>query len=145
MENSTIKMMNQDFVCHWFNGTNFMRWKDKMKFMFTTLRISMFLIRIFYQFLHQRMMTLKHLKHIEKKGRKMKICVEDIFNPLSNELYDLHTMELSTPAIWNALKFKYKAEEEGAKKFLISKYFKYKFHDDMPILVQARELQIRVH
>ena len=43
-------------------------------------------------------------------------------------------MKKSALAIWNALDFKYKAEEVGTIKFLISKYFEYKFNDDMAIL-----------
>ncbi|URE21439.1 hypothetical protein MUK42_35091 [Musa troglodytarum] len=60
-----------------------------------------------------------------------------IFNVLSDQLYDLYIVELSTKVIWNALEFKYQVEEEGTKKFLISKYFDYKFMDDKPILTQC--------
>ena len=68
-----------------------------------------------------------------------------IFNALSDRLYDLYTVEPSAKAIWNALKFKYHAEEESTKKFLISKYFDYKFVDDKPILAQVHELQVIVN
>ena len=64
---------------------------------------------------------------------------------LSDRLYDLYTNDKSALAIWNALDFKYKAEEVGTKKFLISKYFKYKFNGDMPILSQVHELQVLVN
>ena len=38
--NATIKLMNQDFVrLDRFDGANFTRWKDKLKFMLTALKI----------------------------------------------------------------------------------------------------------
>ena len=40
------------------------------------------------------------------------------------------------------LEFKYKAEKEGTKKFLISKYFTFKMVDDKTILIQVHELQV---
>ena len=38
--NATIKVINQDLVrLDRFDGTNFTRWQDKMKFLLTTLKI----------------------------------------------------------------------------------------------------------
>lgn len=41
--------------------------------------------------------------------------------------------------IWKALEFKFKVEEEGTKKFLISKYFHFKMLDSKSILAQVHE------
>ncbi|XP_059315644.1 uncharacterized protein LOC132066334 [Lycium ferocissimum] len=68
-----------------------------------------------------------------------------ILNTLSDCLYNLYTVESSAKKFWNALEFKYKAEEECTKKFLVSKYFEFKFNDDMPILAQVHELQVIVN
>ena len=39
-EKMTYKMMNQDFVkLDKFDGSNFICWQDKMKFLFTALKI----------------------------------------------------------------------------------------------------------
>ena len=43
------------------------------------------------------------------------------------------------------LEFKYKAEEEGTKKFLISKYFDFAMNDEKAILAQVHELQVIVN
>ena len=50
---------------------------------------------------------------------------------------------ISTTAneIWNALEFKYDAEEEGTYKFLISKYFYFRMLDEKSSLAQVHELQ----
>ena len=38
---SAFKLMNQDFVrLDRLDGTNFMRWQDKMKFLLTTMKVS---------------------------------------------------------------------------------------------------------
>ena len=67
----------------------------------------------------------------KKKEEDEIVCRRHILNALSDRLYDLYTNEKSALEIWNALDFKYKAEEVGTKKFLISKYFEYKFNGDM--------------
>lgn len=41
MESETIKVMNQDMVkLDRFDGNNFARWRDKMMFLLTALKIS---------------------------------------------------------------------------------------------------------
>ena len=41
MEGETIKIMNQDLVrLDRFDGSNFTRWQDKMKFILITLKIA---------------------------------------------------------------------------------------------------------
>ena len=73
------------------------------------------------------------------------MCRGHILNALSDRLYDLYTVEPSAKAIWNALEFKYHAEEECIKKILISKYFDYKFVDRKPIVAQVHKLQVIVN
>ena len=86
-------------------------------------------------------------KRVERKKREEDeiICRGHILNSLSDRLYDLYTVEPSAREIWNALEFKYKAEGEGTKKFLISKYFDFKIVDAKPILPQVHELQVIVN
>ncbi|RVW45262.1 hypothetical protein CK203_110169 [Vitis vinifera] len=45
MEGETIKIMNQDLVrLDRFDGSNFTRWQDKVRFLLTALKISTSLI-----------------------------------------------------------------------------------------------------
>lgn len=48
----------------------------------------------------------------------------------------------SATEIWKALELKFKTEEEGMKKFLISKYFNFKMINSKSILSQVHELQV---
>lgn len=73
------------------------------------------------------------------------LCRGHILNTLSDRLHDLYTNTASAKEIWNALEFKFKAEEEGTKTFLISKYFDFKMLDSKPILAQVHELQVLVN
>ena len=140
---ATIKLMNQYLVkLDSFYGTNFTRWKYKFKFLLTALKIFYVLDPELAPIPEPTNEDSDELKAERKKRREDElICRGHILNALSDRLYDLYTDTQSTVEIWNALEFKYKAEEEGTKKFLISKYFDFKMVDDKPILVQ-HELQV---
>ncbi|RVW58052.1 Retrovirus-related Pol polyprotein from transposon TNT 1-94 [Vitis vinifera] len=80
-----------------------------------------------------------------RRERRMSSYVGHILNALSDRLYDLYTNTYSAREIWEALENKYKAEEEGTKKFLISQYIDFKFFDEKPLLPQIHELQVIVN
>ena len=147
MDNNTVTMMNQDFVrLDRFEGTKFLRWKDKLKFLLTSLKIYYVLDPNLTPIAPPANEDTETMIALRKKREEDKIvCRGHILNAFSDLLYDLYTNEKSALVIWNALDFKYKAEEAGAKKFLISKYFEYKFNGDMPILSQVHELQVLVN
>ncbi|XP_058762700.1 uncharacterized protein LOC131636071 [Vicia villosa] len=88
-------------------------------------------------------------EEVKKERMKRKedemLCRGHILNTLSDRLYDLYTDNSSATEIWKALEFKFKVEEEGTKKFLISKYFDFKFIDSKVILPQVHELQVLVN
>lgn len=144
---ATIKLMNQDLVrLDRFDGTNFTRWQDKLKFLLTTLKI--------FYILDPELAPLPEPTNGEtdavraerqKRQEDELICRGHILNALSDRLYDLYTNTSSAKEIWNALENKYKAEEEGTKKFLISRYFDFKFLENIPILPQIHELQVLVN
>ncbi|XP_022850034.1 uncharacterized protein LOC111372092 [Olea europaea var. sylvestris] len=144
---ATIKMMNQDLVrLDRFEGENFTRWQDKLKFLLTALKI--------FYVLDPKLepipdVTDKDIEeiHIERKKQEEDelICPGHILIALSDRLYDLYTNTTLAKEIWYVLENKYKAEEEGTKKFLISKYFDFKFFDNIPLLPQVHELQIIVN
>ncbi|KAL5575402.1 hypothetical protein UlMin_017101 [Ulmus minor] len=143
---STIKLMNQDLV--WldrFDGSNFTRWQDKLHFLLTALKIIYILDPYLSQLLEPTDEDNDEVKAARKQREDELICRGHILNALSDGLYDLFTNTKSAKEIWTTLEFKYKTEEEDTKKFLISKYFDFKFLDDKPLLPQIYELQIIVN
>lgn len=70
------------------------------------------------------------------------ICYDHILNTLSDQLHDMYTNTTSAKGNWNALENKYKFEEEGIKKLLISRYFDFKFLKNIPLLSKVHELQV---
>lgn len=144
---ATIKLMNQDLVrLDRFDGTNFTRWQDKLKFLLTTLKI--------FYILDPELAPLPKPTNGEtvavraerqKRQEDKPICCGHILNALSDRLYDLYINTSSIKEIWNALENKYKAIEEGTKKFLILRYFDFKFLENIPLLPQIHKLQVLVN
>ncbi|XP_022867787.1 uncharacterized protein LOC111387462 [Olea europaea var. sylvestris] len=129
-----------------FDGTNYTRWKDKLKFLLAALKI--------FYILDSDIAPLSELMNgeVEAVRNERQKCQEDelisrgqILNALSDCLYDLYINTISNKEIWEALENKYKAKEEGTKKFYISKYFDFKLLDNIPLLSQIHEMQIIVN
>ncbi|KAL5577506.1 hypothetical protein UlMin_019205 [Ulmus minor] len=144
---STIKLMNQDLVqLDHFDGSNFTRWQYKLRFLLTALKIIYILDPDLPPLPEPTDEDTDEMKAARKQREDDElICRGHILNALSDRLYDLYTNTKSAKEIWTALEFKYKAEEKGTEKFLISKYFDFKFLDNKPLLSQIHELQIIVN
>ncbi|RVW24418.1 Retrovirus-related Pol polyprotein from transposon TNT 1-94 [Vitis vinifera] len=147
MEGETIKIMNQDLVrLDRFDGSNFTRWQDKVRFLLTALKIFYILDPTLAPLLEPKENDTPQVVAARKKREEDElICRGHILNALSDRLYDLYTNTNSAREIWEALENKYKAEEEGTKKFLISQYIDFKFFDKKPLLPQIHELQVIVN
>ena len=139
---STLRMLNYKLVkLECFDGTNFFRWKDKMKILFTALRLFYILDPKLMPFLTASDEDTDEIKAQRKKWEEDElICKGPIFNTLSDRLYDPYTSMKSPKEIWNALEAKYKIEKIGTNKFIIQKYFDYKMLDNISILDQVHEL-----
>uniref|UniRef100_F6H3T4 ABC transporter G family member 40 n=1 Tax=Vitis vinifera TaxID=29760 RepID=F6H3T4_VITVI len=147
MEGETIKIMNQDLVrLDRFDGSNFTRWQDKVRFLLTALKIFYILDPTLAPLPEPKENDTPQVVAARKKREEDElICRGHILNALSDRLYDLYTNTNSAREIWEALENKYKAEEEGTKKFLISQYIDFKFFDEKPLLPQIHELQVIVN
>ncbi|XP_023880710.1 uncharacterized protein LOC111993088 [Quercus suber] len=144
---STLKMLNHELVkLDHFDGTNFSRWKDKMKFLLTALKLSYVLDWNLMPFPTTSDEDTDKIKAQRKKQEEDElICRGHILNTISERLYDLYTSMKSPKEIWNALEAKYKTKKVGTNKFIIQKYFDYKMLDNISILDQVHELQILVN
>ena len=144
---SALKMLNHELVkLDRFDGTNFSRWKDKMKFLLTTLKLFYVLGPNLMPFPLANDEDIDEIKAQRKKWEEDGlICRGQILNTLSDHLYDLYTSMKSPKEIWNTLEAKYKTEKIGTNKFIIQKYFDYKMLDNVSVLDQVYELQILVN
>ena len=126
--------------------SNFSRWKDKMKFLLTALKLFYVLDLNLLHFPPTSDEDTNEIKAQRKKREEDElICRWHTLNTLSNRLYDLYTSMKSSKEIWNALEAKYKTEKIGTNKFIIQKYFDYKMLDNVSVLDQVHELQILVN
>ena len=144
---SALKMLNLELVkLDHFDRTNFSRWKDKMKFLLTALKLFYVLDPNLMPFPHASDEDIDEIKAQRKKWVEDElICRGHILNTLSDHLYDLYTSMKSPKEIWNTLEAKYKTEKIGTNKFIIQKYFDYKMLDNVSVLDQVHELQILVN
>ncbi|XP_034676531.1 uncharacterized protein LOC117914780 isoform X1 [Vitis riparia] len=117
MEGETIKIMNQDLVrLDRFDGSNFTRWQDKVRFLLTALKIFYILDPTLAPLPEPKENDTPQVVAARKKREEDElICRGHILNALSDRLYDLYTNTNSAREIWEALENKYKAEEEGNK------------------------------
>ena len=141
---SALKMLNHKLVkLDRFDGTNFSRWKDKMKFLLTALKLFYVLDPNLMLFPPTSDEDTNEIKAQRKKREEDElICRGHILNTLSDRLYDLYTSMKLSKEIWNALEAKYKTEKVGTNKFIIQKYFDYKMLDNVSVLDQVHVLQI---
>ena len=117
----TLKMLNHELMkLDRFDGTNFSRWKEKMKFLLTALKLFYVLDPNLMPFPLASDEDTDEIKAQRKKWEEDElICRGHTFNTLSDRLYDLYTSMKSLKEIWNALKAKYKTEKVGTDKFII--------------------------
>ncbi|XP_022873000.1 uncharacterized protein K02A2.6-like [Olea europaea var. sylvestris] len=111
---ATIKLMNQDLVrLDRFDGTNFTRWQDKLKFLLTALKIF-YILDLELTSLPEPTNGETEAVRAERQKRQEDelICRGHILNALSDCLYDLYTNTSSAKEIWQDLESKYKAEEK---------------------------------
>ena len=136
-----LKMLNHELVkLDCFDGTNFSRWKDKMKFLLTALKLFYVLDPNLMPFPTTSDEETDEIKAQRKKREEDElICRWHILNTLSNRLYDLYTSMKSPMEIWNALEAKYKTKKVGTNEFIIQKYFDYKMLNNISILDQMHE------
>lgn len=153
---SNLRILNQDFVkLNKFDGCNYTRWADKMKFALIVLKISYVLdpklapIPENHPPGTDNKVNEAEIVELEKQRMLRKedeaLCCGHIKNALSDRLYDVYGPMTDPRELWNALEYKYNAQEEGTNKYLISKYFDYHMVDEKNILEQVHELQVLVN
>ncbi|KAL8171985.1 hypothetical protein V2J09_023789 [Rumex salicifolius] len=70
-----------------------------------------------------------------------RICRGHILRHLSEKLFDIYVNYDSTKEIWDNLKRRYGAEDEGKKQFVTSRWNSFQMKDDLPILDQLHKYE----
>ncbi|KAI3825040.1 hypothetical protein L1987_06515 [Smallanthus sonchifolius] len=121
-----------------FQGQDFRRWKKKMHFLLTTLKVV--------YVLSTPMPEETENETLDQQRRRLKwenddyICRGHILNGMSDALFDVHQNAESARELWDALEAKYMAEDSSSKKFLVTNFNSYKMVDSRPIMEQFNEL-----
>ena len=127
-----------------FDGTNFTRWKGKLFFILTVLKIACVLdIPNLESFPEPKEDDSDKVKANKKKRKDDEVmCWGYNLNTLSDRLYDLYNSVESSTKIWNALEYKYKTEKEGTDIFLFLKYLEFSIVDSKSVLDQIHEIKL---
>ncbi|XP_043725798.1 uncharacterized protein LOC122672378 [Telopea speciosissima] len=147
MEETTVMKIpgNEITKLDKFDGSFFKRWKGKMHFFLTALKIA--------HVLNEEKPTAPTNTTGETPVQKQQrekwkqddfMCKGYILNWLSNTLYDVYEPKFANSTsreLWEDLDKKYKIEDAGNKKFPISKLFDYRMVGDKSIISQTYELQ----
>nr|KAJ0209067.1 hypothetical protein LSAT_V11C400185590 [Lactuca sativa] len=153
---ASLHFMNQEFSkLDQFDGQNYTRWAEKVKFMLHVLKLSYVLdpklapipddpIPKEGEFVDPTVITELEKQRILRRESE-ELCVGHIKNSLSDRLFDLYSPVKDPKELWNALELKYKAHEEGTNKYLVSKYLEFQMVDDKSIMEQVHELQVMVN
>ncbi|GJV54594.1 hypothetical protein Tco_1455599 [Tanacetum coccineum] len=118
-----LRIMNLEFVkLDKFDGCNYTRWADKMKFLLIILKIfyvlDLLLAPIPANPIAAEGEEVDQNEVLELEKQRM-ICREDetlccsrINNSLSDRIYDVYAPITDPRKLWTTLKFKYKKQEE---------------------------------
>src|SRR4051812_19207939 len=156
---SSFKLMNQDFIkLDKFDGTNFSHWQQKAYFLLDYLSLSYVLDLTLPQIPEDPVITegqqptaeqqqlLQQLSEQRKiRAKCTGLCRGHILNIVFDRIFDLYCTVNDPRELWEALDFKYKAEEQGTNKYLIDQYLEFKMVDNKSIMDQIHELQVIVN
>ncbi|KAJ9565836.1 hypothetical protein OSB04_001802 [Centaurea solstitialis] len=154
LPSENLRLMNQDIVkLDRFDGQNYTRWVEKVKFLLMFLKLYYILdpnlppipenpIPAEGQQPDQRAISDLEKQRLLRKEAEA-LCLGHIKNTLTDRLFDLYSPITDPRELWKALEQKYKTHEEG--KYLVFKYLEFQMVDDKPIMEQVHELQVLVN
>ncbi|GAA0167640.1 hypothetical protein LIER_40423 [Lithospermum erythrorhizon] len=70
------------------------------------------------------------------------LCRNYVLNGLSDDLFPVYRTLETTKKVWEALKYKYRTQDAGVKKFIVGMFLHFKMVDDKSIDNQVQELEV---
>nr|GEU42296.1 zinc finger, CCHC-type [Tanacetum cinerariifolium] len=139
MDGNTVKDMTTNFgKLDKFEGHDFRRWKKKMHFLLTTLKVVYVLTTPMPELLEDAIVEAIRIR--AKWEYDDYICWGHILNGMSDSLFDVYMNVESAKELWDSLESKYMAEDSSSKKFFVSNFNSYKMVDSRPVMEQYNEL-----
>ena len=122
-QDSAIKVMNQDFVKLDKldgTGTNFNRWKDKLMFFLTALKVAYILNPNLPEIPTSAEGESEEVtKQRQKREEDEIICRDHILNTLSDSYYDMFQGVRNPREIWAAIEREYTSQKQAQISFLL--------------------------
>ena len=73
------------------------------------------------------------------------LCRNYVLNGLTDSLYNVYSDKKTTKELWESLDRKYKSDDVGSKKFVVSRFLDYKMVDSKSVIIQVQEIQLILH
>ncbi|XP_062074498.1 uncharacterized protein LOC133778550 [Humulus lupulus] len=127
-----------------FTGVNFKTWQQKMLFYLKTLNLARFL-KEDPPFIGEDEIDVQTQQAIDACKHAEFLCRNYLLNGLSDTLYGVYNVKKTAKELWNSLDHKYKAEDAGAKKFLVGQFLNFKMVDSKNVISHVQELQLIIH
>ncbi|CAM8934629.1 unnamed protein product [Rhodiola kirilowii] len=136
---SVREMLHQFQKLDKFEGTDFRRWRRKMHFLLTNLKVVYVLSTPCPEVGENA--PVGAFRDRNKWENDDYIARGHIINGMSDPLFDLYQNVESAKELWDTLEAKYMAEDASSVKFLVSNFNNYKMVDSRPVMEQFHEIQ----
>ncbi|KAK6131280.1 hypothetical protein DH2020_034976 [Rehmannia glutinosa] len=127
-----------------FSGADFKRWQQKMLFYVMTLGLSRFLKEDTLAVGDEESDNERRIA-VDVWHNSDFLCRNYVLNGLDDTLYNVYSSFKTSKELWDSLEKKYKIEDAGAKKFVVSKFLDYKMVDIETVISQVQEIKIILH
>ncbi|XP_062080135.1 uncharacterized protein LOC133784882 [Humulus lupulus] len=127
-----------------FTGVNFKTSQQKILFYLTTLNLVRFLKEV-PPTVGEDEADVQTQHAVEAWKHAEFLCRNYILNGLSDSLYSVYSVKKTAKELWESLDHKYKAEDVGAKKFLVGQFLNFKMVDSKNVISQVQDLQLIIH
>ena len=128
-----------------FDGTDYKKWSDKMKFYLTTLKVARYIDEVAPVLTSENDGDVRAAAAVDAWNQGDYLCKNYILNGLVDPLYKVYTVCKTSRELWLSLQTKYRTEDAGSKKFVIGKFLDYKMVDSKTVVSQLEELQVIIH